>query len=87
MLYFNRYIGGIQFMSDKQKQSEKVAEKNYDPNKKNNDKDLEKVHEQVNDTLTQGTVDEKEKQKTKVRRINSKSLPISIWEAFIIMKF
>ncbi|WP_082820748.1 DUF4025 domain-containing protein [Fictibacillus phosphorivorans] len=55
-------------MSDKQKQSEKVAEKNYDPNKKNQsgtDKDLEKVHEQVNDTLSQGTIDEKEKQKDK----------------------
>jgi hypothetical protein len=55
-------------MSDKNKQSEKIAEKNYEPNKKNKsdiDKSLETVHEQINDTFNQGTVDEKKKQEKK----------------------
>ncbi|MFE1242561.1 DUF4025 domain-containing protein [Fictibacillus sp. NPDC058756] len=52
-------------MSDKNKQSEKVAEENYEPNKKNKsdtEKNLEIVHEQINDTFNQGTIDEKKKQ-------------------------
>jgi hypothetical protein len=55
-------------MSDKNKQSEKVADKNYEPNKKNKsdiDKSLETVHEQINDIFNQGTIDEKEKQEKK----------------------
>jgi hypothetical protein len=55
-------------MSDKNKQSEKVADKNYEPNKKNKsdiDKSLKTVHEQINDTFNQGTIDEKEKQEKK----------------------
>ncbi|WP_077360916.1 YozQ family protein [Fictibacillus arsenicus] len=55
-------------MSDKNKQSEKVAEENYKPNKKNKsdtEKNLETVHEQINDTFNQGTIDEKKKQEKK----------------------
>jgi hypothetical protein len=48
------------------KKSEKVAENNYEPDKKkksDTQESLETVHEQVNDTVNQGTIDEKEKQK------------------------
>jgi Protein of unknown function (DUF4025) len=55
-------------MTDKNKQSEKVAEENYEPNKKNKsdtEKNLETVHQQINDTFNQGTIDEKRKQEKK----------------------